>query len=222
MVLLTEGVPSGITLYATTPPNSNGNNIVSGSASGGSCTYKTITAPGNSSNMMQNWFAIPGPPYSTSSGNPYGMYLLASTDPTVAHTSNWWMQNGGADADFPNPQTPYAGCTSMMNNGGSTTYNYFSKIPATDAYGNSLTTGGYTNSHVTGGGALPTIYNGTPLDLTQYNIDYHWGLAMWNSVDNAPKSIPLDSNKPNRTGDTRGDKNNSHNTKRRPRNGRQV
>jgi hypothetical protein len=202
IVLLTDGVPSGITLYANNPAGSNANNIVSGSASGGSCTNKTITAP-FTGKMMQNWFAIPGPPYSTSSGNPYGMYLLASTDPTAAHTSNWWMQNGGSDATTPNPQTPYAGCNSMMNNSGSTTYNYFSKIPATDAYGNSLTaTTGYTNSHVTGGGSLTTIYNGTNLNPAQYNIDYHWGLAMWNAVDNAAKSIRLDSNKPNRVGDT--------------------
>jgi hypothetical protein len=206
IVLLTDGVPSGITLFANNPAGSNANNIVTGSASGGNCANKTITAPGTSSNMMLNWFAIPGPPYSTSSGNPYGMYLLASTDPTAAHTSNWWMQNGGSDAATPNPSTPYANATgktcSMMNNSGSTTFSYFSKIPATDAYGNSLTTTGYTNSHVTGGGSLTSIYNGTGIDTTKYNIDYHWGLAMWNAVDNAAKSIRLDSNKPNRVGDT--------------------
>ena len=84
IVLLTDGVPSGITLYANNPANSNANNIVSGSASGGSCTNKTITAP-YTGKMMQNWFAIPGPPYSTNSGNPYGMYLLASTDPNAPH-----------------------------------------------------------------------------------------------------------------------------------------
>ena len=210
IVLLTDGVPSGITLFANNPANSNANNIVSGSASGGNCANKTITAPGTSSNSMVNWFAISGPPFATSSSSSgaFGMYLLASTDPTAAHTSNWWMQNGGSDAATPNPSAPYAGagaktCGMTNNGGGSTTYNYFSKIPATDAYGNSLTTTGYTNSHITGGSAT-TIYNGTSLNTTQYNIDYHWGLAMWNAVDNAAKSIRTDANLPNRAGDTGG------------------
>ena len=208
IVLLTDGVPSGLTLFANNPAGSNANNIVSGSGSGGNCANKTITAPGDSTNQMINWFAIPGPPFSTTGGNPYGLYLLASTDPTAAHTSNWWMQNGGSDAADPNPSTPYTGAGTkicdMMNNSGSTTYNYFSKIPATDAYGNSLTTTGYTNSHITGGGSLTTIYNGTGIDTSKYNIDYHWGLAMWNAVDNAAKNIRTDANLPNRAGDTSG------------------
>ncbi|MGD0773588.1 MAG: pilus assembly protein TadG-related protein [Candidatus Solibacter sp.] len=208
IVLLTDGVPSGITLYANDPSNSNANNIVTGSTSGGNCLYKTITAPGTSANMMKNWFAIPGPPYSTSSGNPYGMYLLASTDPAAAHTSNWWMQNGGADAAIPNPTTPYNNAPSktcgMMNNSGNTTYSYFSKIPAQDAYGNLTNTGKYSNSHITGGGSLTTIYNGTALDPTKPNLDYHWGLAMWDAVDSAAKNIRTDANLANRTGDTTG------------------
>jgi hypothetical protein len=207
IVLLTDGVPSAITLYANDPSSGNANNIVTGSTSGGSCNNKTITAPGTAANMMKNWFAIPGPPYSTSSGSPYGMYLLASTDPAAAHTSNWWMQNGGSDAANPNPQTPYTGCTSMMNNSGNTTYNYFSKIPAQDAYGNQTNTGNYVNSHITGGGSVTTIYNGTALDVTKPNRDYHWGLAMWDAVDSAANRIRSDVNLANRAGDTTGNMN---------------
>ena len=211
IVLLTDGVPSGITLYANDPTSANVNNIVNASASGSNCLNKSIIAPGTVSNMMKNWFAIPGPNpsgYSTTSGNPYGMYVLASTDPTVAHTSNWWMQNGGADATTPNPQAPYTNAPtktcSMMNNSGSTLFSYFSKIPLQDAYGNQTNTGKYVNSHITGGGSVTTIYNGTALNLTKPNLDYHWGLAMWDAVDSAAKNIRIDSNLASRTGDTSG------------------
>jgi Mg-chelatase subunit ChlD len=211
IVLLTDGVPSGITLYANDPTSANVNNIVNASASGSNCLNKSIIAPGTVSNMMKNWFAIPGPNpsgYSTTSGNPYGMYVLASTDPTVAHTSNWWMQNGGADATTPNPQAPYTNAPtktcSMMNNSGSTLFSYFSKIPLQDAYGNQTNTGKYVNSHITGGGAVTTIYNGTALNLTKPNLDYHWGLAMWDAVDSAAKNIRIDSNLASRIGDTSG------------------
>lgn len=215
IVLLTDGVPSAITLYANDPSSGNANNVVVGSASGGNCNNDTITAPFTANNMMKNWFAIPGPNpsgYSTTSGNPYGMYVLASTDPTVAHTSNWWMQNGGADAANPNPTTPYAGCNAMMkandNNPANTALlNYFSKIPTQDAYGNQTNTGKYVNSNITGGGSLTTIYNGTALDLTKPNRDYHWGLAMWDAVDSAANRIRSDVNLPNRAGDTTGNMN---------------
>jgi hypothetical protein len=188
IVLLTDGVPSAISLYLNDPSNTNANNMI---ASGSGCTNKTINPPTPAAaNMMKSWFAIPGPSYTGS--HPYGLYLLASTNPTVAHTSNWWMSHGGSDAASPNPTTPYAGCTGIMNNAGSNTYSYFSKIPAQDLYGNALNTTGYTNSHVTGG-SVSSIYTGTALDLNQEDKDYHWGLAIWNSVDNAAKNIRTDA-----------------------------
>ena len=45
-----------------------------------------------------------------------------------------------------------------MDNG-STTYSYFSKIPAVDVWGNATTGTGYTNSHITGNPSTTTVYN---------------------------------------------------------------
>jgi hypothetical protein len=40
------------------------------------------------------------------------------------------------------------------------------------------------------------------LDRTQKTDAYHWGLAIWNSVDNAGLTMRTDGNQPNRAGDT--------------------
>lgn len=200
IVLFTDGVPSAVTLYLNNPANSNAYNVVTSSSG---CTYRTITSP-TTANMMVSWFAIPGPPYSTSSGNPYGMYNLASTDTT--ETANWWMKNGGSDAESPNPTTPYNGCTSMMNgspNSSSGLTGKLTQIPTQDRYGNSMGGTGYTNSYIVeSNGNTSSIYNGTALNVSQINRDYHWGLAIWNSVDNAANNIRNDSNLANRAGDT--------------------
>ncbi len=198
IVLFTDGVPSGVSLYLNNPANSNAYNVVSSSSG---CTYRTITTP-TTANMMVSWVAISGPPYSTSSGNPYGMYLMASTDTT--QTANWWMKNGGTDAESPNPTTPYNGCTSMYN--GSPNSNLSGKltqIPTQDRWGNSMGGTGYQNSYIVqSSGSTSSIYNGTALDVTKVNRDYHWGLAIWNSVDNTANNIRNDSNLANRAGDT--------------------
>ena len=161
IVLLTDGVPSAVSLYLNDPANSNANNMIS-STSG--CTYKTISGTPTTANMMKSWLAIPGPAFSGS--HPYGLYKLASLDTT--QTSTWWMSHGGSDATSP-VTTPYSGCTSILNNSGSTTYNYFSKIPAKDMYGNALNTTGYTNSHIVGG-SVSSIYNGTAFSSTQEKL----------------------------------------------------
>ncbi|HLH20863.1 MAG TPA: VWA domain-containing protein [Bryobacteraceae bacterium] len=203
IVLFTDGVPSGVTLYLNNPANSNANNIVQST----SCTYRTISmAQQDSAHMMVGWLAIPGPPYSGSS--PYGMYLLASTDPTASHTAAWWMSFGGsnnaADVAQPNPSTPYSGCSNLMNGGpNSYLYGNLSQIPAIDRYGNSLTGNGYTHCHIVdSNGNVSSVYNGTALDRTQVTQNYHWGLAIWNSVDNTAAAIRNDVNLANRPGDT--------------------
>src|ERR1017187_9800323 len=143
IVMLTDGVPSGVSLYLNNPANSNANNIIAG---GSGCTYATI-ATETAANMMKSWIAIPGPPFRNSHGN-NGVFQLASQDPNAAHTSNWWMSDGGTgnaqDAVNPNPTTPYDGCSSLMTS--TNFYSYLSKIPDKDTYGNLLNTNGYTNS----------------------------------------------------------------------------
>jgi len=203
IVLFTDGVPTGISMYLNNPANSNANNVIKSSSS---CSNKTITlgTQEDSNHMMLAWMSLGGtPPFSTSSGNPWGMYLLASTDTTSAHTASWWMSNGGSDATDPNnASTVYAGCTSLYNHGPNSNFTtYVGKIPGIDRYGNATTGSGYRNSHITGG-STSSVYNGTDLDLNREDVDYHWGLAIWNTVDNAANNIRNDSNLGNRAGDT--------------------
>ena len=110
------------------------------------------------------------------------------------------MKNGGSDYTTPNPNTPFSGCSGMDD------LTDTNRIPNNDMYGNSLSGSGYTNSrYVNGSGNVVTpnpVYNGTGLDLNQETSGYHWGLAIWNSVDNTARNIRTDVNLPNRAGDT--------------------
>ena len=200
IILFTDGVPSGVSLYLNNPANANSFNVI---AAGSGCANRQI-ATEDAAHMMVAWLAIPGPPYSTSSGSPYGMYLLASTDPSAAHTASWWMNHGGSDAASPNPTGPYSGCNQLMNAGPNNNLaGLLTQIPTQDRYGNLMTGSGYRNSHIVdSGGNVSSIYNGTALDVTKVNRDYHWGLAIWNSVDNTANAIRNDANLANRPGDT--------------------
>jgi hypothetical protein len=188
-----------MSMYLNNPANSNADNIISSSSG---CSNKTITVE-DSSHMMLAWMAIGGPPYSTSSGNPYGMYLMASTDPSATHTASWWMSHGGSDAALPNPSSPYINCNPLMNGSpNSNIATLITKIPAADRYGNATTGTGYRNSHIVdSSGSVSSVYNGTDLNRNTFNRDYHWGLAIWNSVDNTANAIRNDVNLTNRSGD---------------------
>jgi hypothetical protein len=209
IVLLTDGVPSALSLYFNNPASSNANNIVNGSSSGNACANKTISAVGaNSSNMMQGWIALSGPPYAGTT--PYGVFLMATQDANAAHNAVWWMNFGGstsaADYAAPNPTTPYTSCTGMYN-AKPGNFNYETKIPTTDLWGNALQTGGVSNSHITGGSVTSIYSTAGRWDATGAAQEYNWGLAMWNAVDNAAKSIRTDANLAGRTGDTSGNMN---------------
>ena len=210
IVLFTDGVPTAITLNLNNPANAYADFVIP-TTSGCTNRLNNTTAT-----AMTGSFAIATWPPSSSSFGPWGMYQLASTDPNAAHTAVWWMSNPGGgdpttnptgDVENPNPITPFAGCTHMYGTSGGV-YNLKSsssdvaRIPNADYYGNSLITSGYTNSSITGGGAVTSIYDGsTALSQTTMK-DYHWGLAMWNAVDNAAVNIRTDANKANRAGDT--------------------
>jgi Flp pilus assembly protein TadG len=202
IVLLTDGLPTAISLYLNNPNpnNTNANNIVSTTA----CTYKTITGTPTAANMMQSWFALAGTAPFGSNGTA-GVEMLASLD--TAHNSNWWMGNGGQDAVKPNPTSPYGpynNCPNMQ--GGSTAQSYFSKIPDVDFWGNATTGSGYKKSHITGNPAATTVWTSGDQVMNKPTNVYQWALAMWNSVDNAAKNIRSDANLATRTlaGDTGG------------------
>ena len=205
IVLLTDGVPSAVSLYLNNPASSNANNVVK---TGRGCNNQTIPIGTQTTTNMMRTFVVVGsstggsPPYT---GNPMGLYWLASTD--TAHTSNWWLNNGGSpyttrDTVAPQPSTPYTGCTDLPSG---TFTNSFTKIPNVDTWGNDLTgTTRYTASHIINNPNTTKIKSGTGLDQTQVSSAYQWGLAMWNGVDSAAKNIRTDVNLPNRAGDTTG------------------
>ncbi len=195
IVLFTDGVPSAVSMFLNNPANNNADNVVTSS----SCSYRDIRT-NNTTQKMYGWLAIPGPAFSGSSG--YGLYLMASTDPSSSHTANWWMKNGGSDAAAPNPSTPFNNCGSnFTNSGGSFSYSSLSAIPHYDMWGNDLRTSNYKYSHVVGG-SVSSIYTGTNLNPSQKSNNYHWGLAIWNAADSAAYAARTDSNMPNRPGDT--------------------
>ena len=113
------------------------------------------------------------------------------------------MGNAGSDQTTPNPNTPFNGCTGLSgSNISDSSATDFRKIPSMDLYGNSLTGTGYQNSHIVdSAGHVSSIYSNTELDRTQKVNNYHWGLAIWNGVDNTAANIRADSNLPNRPGD---------------------
>lgn len=219
IVLFTDGSPTAVSLYLNNPANSNADNVIKSSSP---CTYKTIAINQQTNDRMMNvWLTVPytetkNPPFSTTSFGAWGMFGIGSRDPNTSHSATWWMNNGNTnepmDAVYPNPTTPFNNCTGLINNNdnsqNTTIPTYLSKIPAADRYGNDLTgasTGnGYTNSHITkgNGGTLSVYKAGVPLDRTKVNIDYHWGLAMWNAADSAAARIRADVNLANRAGDS--------------------
>jgi hypothetical protein len=205
IVLLTDGVPSAVSLYLNNPLNSPANDIVK---TGKGCSNQTITIGNQTTANMMRPFLVVGssngsPPYT---GGPMGLFWLASTDTT--HTSNWWLNNGGSpynaqDTIAPKPNTPYNGCNSDLPSG--TFTNSLTKIPNIDAWGNDLTgTTRYTASHIINNSKTTKINSGSDLDQSQLTSAYQWGLAIWNGVDSAAKNIRTDVNLPNRVGDTGG------------------
>jgi Flp pilus assembly protein TadG len=193
VVLFTDGVPSAVSVYLNNPAD---NAIKSTSG----CTYKAPVAPVPAARQIKGWVAEPGPSFVNQ--KMVGLYLLASSDPTASHTPAWWMANGGADAATPNPTTPETGCSGLSGtNISNSSYSDLGRIPSTDMWGNSMNTSGYTQSHVVSG-PVTSIYNGTALNQTQAVDGYNWGLAIWNSVDNAADRLRNDRNIANRAGDT--------------------
>jgi hypothetical protein len=71
-------------------------------------------------------------------------------------------------------------------------------------YGNALNPAShpYQHSSIVSGSTSSIYTSGSELDQTQPTQDYHWGLAIWNSVDSAADNLRNDSNHANRAGDT--------------------
>jgi hypothetical protein len=229
IVLLTDGIPTSLSLYANNPADS-------ALKAASTCTYNPYTSSTNptviksfgdaaAAHPMYGWIQGPGniPPYSTSASNIQGLDLLPSRDP--GNTATYWMGTPLAAETTPDTTANYGNCYSHTNNPKvkndpptvvngmehsvnlqDSTHTDLGRIPSYDRYGNALNPPGqpYHNSHLTGHpSGLTTIYqNGIELDQAQPTIDYHWALAGWNAVDSTAKTILTDANHANRTGDS--------------------
>jgi hypothetical protein len=214
IVLLTDGVPTAVTLNPNNGVLGSVDNIIKTTSA---CTNKG-TASVSPTTKMIGWFAnSPTLPFTVSGTNINGLYQPSSTDPTTARTSSWWMSNPNADyttvsgiVPDPNPIAPFNGCTGLLgsqSNLDNSTNSDIRVIPNHDYYGNLMTGNAYTYSQVSGGGSVTSIYTGTALDLTKPTSEYHWAMAIFNGVDNAAYRIRTDANLANRTGDTTGNMN---------------
>ncbi|HXK04312.1 MAG TPA: Tad domain-containing protein [Verrucomicrobiae bacterium] len=201
IVLFTDGIPTSLTMDLN---NSGWNDIASSST----CSNKSKWP----SPKMMGWMAVAGnPPFgnTTLPDTTYWPRLLPTTDPSSSHTANWYMGNGASDATYPNPTTPFSGCSGLpgsSSGNSSSALADITGIPTNDAYGNAINITKYTDSEIldsSGNVVSPNpLYNGTALDLTKKTSSYHWGLAIWNAVYSAANNIRNDSNLANRTGDT--------------------
>ena len=203
ILLFTDGVPSGLSIYANDPKAPGGTWL-----SSSTCTYASGTT--YPSNPIYFWIAIPGPSY-TSLSSSESDNQLASYDVTSTYSPLWWMQHSpstspAGDLIYPqtNPGNEGGGSCASNLDGGSW-YNYLSQVPTTDKWGNSTKNGAgnyYHDSYfVTGSPAVHTtstyIYTSSNGDLPATppsNSAYDWGLAMWDSVDNAAVTIRTDAN----------------------------
>jgi hypothetical protein len=191
IVLFTDGVPSGISLYLNNTANANADNAIKSSST---CTNKVTSPP-----KMLGFFEVGGlPPYTGANG--VGIYGLASANTT----DSAFTQMGSANADaVPATGAAFSGCGSgLYGNIASSTNTDLAQIPTKDMYGNDLTGTGCSNSHIVDtAGHVNSVYNGTALNRAKVTDDYHWGLAMWNAVDSAASRIRADANQAGRPGD---------------------
>jgi hypothetical protein len=240
IVLLTDGVPTAVSLYANNPANNLAENALDAGSTPSPCTYNpytTSTVPTAAAakaaavaaailHPMYGWMAGSGnsPPYdetATTSSQLFGLNMIPSRDSNSAHTAAWWMATPAGAEAAPDTQANYAGCYThthksspsndpptvangmMFSTNLGTTYTDLGKIPNKDYYGNAMNTTAYQNSNLTSNPNHATsIYkSGIELNQTKTTNDYHWGLAIWNAVDSAAKSILTDANYANRTND---------------------
>lgn len=184
IVLFTDGVPTALAVQ----PNfvQPGNTTVVSNASG--CTYNALQASG-SAHIMTGWLAVPGKninDWSQAGWNPYGLWDLSAYD--TAYTLTQWLgyQTAGAlpyDELKSVPFSAVSNCNNLYSGANNYWLNDLSKIPPTDLYGNSTssTDNGYQLSN--------KVYSGTNYDPNQPTNSVHVGVAIWNAVDNAGKTI---------------------------------
>ena len=197
IVLMTDGVPTTISVYINNPASNSLKTKVApptSTATKSPCTNNPATA--TVSTQMIGSMGLP-----PLGGSVVGFFQLAwnNTDTTL----DWVKQNGVNDSTTISPTTPTAGpCATLpthVNYQNSTHYSDLRVIPAFDYWGNSTTGGGYTNSDIVQNGhaASPhSVYDGRTYDATQIagtasasNVSYHLQLAIWQAVDDAGHRI---------------------------------
>ncbi len=193
IVLFTDGVPSGLSVY----PNDPANNALKPRGSAGSqskCTYNP--AGSSSSTQMLGWIAAPNSPPGPHNSYPgwgtsMGLFLTGAYD--TSHTLSWWLGSSGAgDLSPSKPSSAVSGCYYLNNEGSGGGGGYYLKdldiVPAFDIYGNSTTGLGYTNSQISDG--TTTWYPNTgAADWDTPTTGYNVAAACWNATDAIGKRI---------------------------------
>ena len=183
IVFFTDGIPTALSVS----PNRPGNNALNPyaatyNATHSPCKYNSNggTAPGTGTTMA-GWFVIFGASPGWGGTAPEGLNLLRSTD--TAHNSTWWVANGLSDyGTASNPSAAITNCHGM-GNGGTFDTSDLARIPAVDYWGNSTNGGAYPL------GASYASPCNVSYDFTQVTNPCHWGLAIWNAVDNVGNTI---------------------------------
>ena len=184
IVLFTDGVPNGFTAYF------NKRTDTSLSTTSG-CTYRLASATDPTTNMygfMCSRGSGTGLAYfNPGSATGFGTFKMLLFD--TSHTAKYWIMttsnNGGStyvNEEIQISGTPYTNCSHLSQ----TDMTGLSKIPPMDYYGNSTSGAADTYS------ALYGLYH-QPYNPNLPTNGYHVGLASWNAVDNAARTILADS-----------------------------
>ena len=213
IVLLTDGIPQGVTIWPNRTNNASSNCPGTGCpvyflASGTSCNNRWTTGNHNPTPMTADisvsasWGSTG---YNIFNSAPAGLYQLATTDTTK--TLNFWI---GYNNSTPQPLTGTiaGGCVYLTSAGtfNNSTSNDLTQIPTVDAYGNTMNGNAYQNSAFlyVNGTAVPRSSNPIWDGISTHQLNVanvggtnsgnSWVQAAWNATDSAAQRIRTDVN----------------------------
>jgi Flp pilus assembly protein TadG len=188
IVLFTDGVPSGVSVYVNDyAPGANALKAPGSTY----CTYNPATT--QASTQMRGWIAAPGqPPSSTNPfpgwGTSQGLYLTGAFD--TSHTLAWWVGSSGAqDLSKAIPTSAVTNCTYLYGGSGGAKLNDMGKLPLKDRYGNVINSTAYLNARMTNGRQTWSPNTGAASFTTSPTRGYDVAAACWNATDAIGQTI---------------------------------
>jgi Flp pilus assembly protein TadG len=188
IVLFTDGMPTGFSVYANSP-NSPPGNVINGGSN--NCTNKTATGT-NTTQMIGGVFVSSG--NGVPGANTAGLVALATAYNDSTSTLTWMARTNDYTYAI-NPSTPITGCNNLKNKDTGSDLADFTQIPPYDLYKNSTTDAGYTNSWLYS--QYATAYTPTATSIscgrscthTAAQDAYQLAIAGWNAIDNAGNTV---------------------------------